>query len=49
MVVGVGVSVFGDGMPIAWEAHLGGFFAGLFIFDLFDRGCPEETVSPDSA
>lgn len=23
---------------IAWEAHLGGFFAGLLAFDLFDRG-----------
>lgn len=23
---------------VAWEAHLGGFFAGLLAFDLFDRG-----------
>ena len=28
--------------PIAWEAHVGGFLAGLFLFDLFDpvRGKP---------
>ncbi len=24
-------------MPVAWVAHLGGFFAGLLIFPLFDR------------
>ncbi len=23
---------------IAWEAHLGGFFAGFFLFGLFDQG-----------
>ena len=24
-------------MPVAWVAHLGGFFAGLVLFPLFDR------------
>jgi membrane associated rhomboid family serine protease len=24
-------------MPVAWVAHLGGFFAGLALFPLFDR------------
>jgi membrane associated rhomboid family serine protease len=24
-------------MPVAWVAHLGGFFAGLILFPLFDR------------
>ncbi len=24
-------------MPVAWVAHLGGFFAGMLIFPLFDR------------
>ena len=24
-------------MPVAWVAHLGGFFAGLLLFPLFDR------------
>src|SRR5690606_25265917 len=27
----------GEGSPVAWEAHLGGFFAGLLLFGLFDR------------
>lgn len=49
VLFGVGASVFGDGMPIAWEAHLGGFFAGLFIFDLFDRGRAECAVSTDGS
>lgn len=26
--------------PIAWEAHVGGFLAGLFLFDLFDPLAP---------
>ncbi len=24
-------------MPVAWVAHLGGFFVGMLIFPLFDR------------
>ena len=24
-------------MPVAWVAHLGGFFAGIVLFPLFDR------------
>ena len=39
----------GDG-PIAWQAHIGGFLAGLLLFPLFDprRATPEtdETVIP---
>jgi len=23
--------------PVAWEAHVGGFLAGLLLFPLFDR------------
>ena len=34
------------GESIAWEAHLGGFFTGLFTFGLFD---PEPPVHHDSA
>jgi membrane associated rhomboid family serine protease len=26
-----------DAAGIAWEAHVGGFYAGLFLFGLFDR------------
>ncbi len=43
-----GVSDMG---AIAWEAHLGGFFAGLLTFGLFDRTTepepdPEPTLAP---
>ena len=34
---GLGVPVGGgDGLKIAWEAHVGGFLAGLLLFSLFD-------------
>ena len=38
-------AIFGDGTSIAWEAHIGGFFAGLFLFPFFD---PVPT-GPDAA
>ena len=25
-----------DGASVAWQAHIGGFFAGLLLFSLFD-------------
>lgn len=31
-----GISVSGETVSIAWEAHLGGFVAGLLLFGLFD-------------
>jgi membrane associated rhomboid family serine protease len=31
-----------DGGGIAWEAHLGGFYAGLLLYGFFDRPPPEE-------
>jgi membrane associated rhomboid family serine protease len=31
-----GISPTGEAADIAWEAHLGGFFAGLLLFGLFD-------------
>ncbi len=37
IIVGLGSGSFlGEGVSIAWEAHIGGFFAGLFLFPLFD-------------
>jgi membrane associated rhomboid family serine protease len=38
LLFGLGiVSLPGEGdMPIAWEAHIGGFLAGLVTFALFD-------------
>ena len=32
-----GVNVNGTGSSIAWEAHIGGFLCGLFVFGFFDR------------
>lgn len=38
IVLGVlGLTPDGFGYPIAWEAHLGGYFTGLLLFPLFDR------------
>jgi membrane associated rhomboid family serine protease len=28
--------IAGDGQDVAWQAHIGGFLAGLFLFSLFD-------------
>jgi membrane associated rhomboid family serine protease len=39
IVFGAGlVPIFGEETSIAWEAHIGGFLAGLLLFPLFDRG-----------
>jgi membrane associated rhomboid family serine protease len=32
-----GFGSFGEVKAVAWEAHLGGFFAGLLLFPLFER------------
>ena len=32
-----GAAFAGEGVQIAWEAHLGGFFFGLFAYPLFDQ------------
>ena len=32
------VKIAGEQGGIAWEAHIGGFLCGLFIFGAFDRG-----------
>ncbi len=38
LLFGAGVNVVpGETAQIAWQAHVGGFFAGLFAFSLFDR------------
>ncbi len=38
-IFGAGViPLFGEGSQIAWEAHIGGFMAGLAVFLLLDQG-----------
>jgi membrane associated rhomboid family serine protease len=36
------VQIAGEQGGIAWEAHIGGFLCGLFVFGAFDRGRPAE-------
>jgi len=37
-IFGAGAQTLGfSDMPVAWVAHLGGFFAGLLLFPLFDQ------------
>lgn len=44
---GIGGSLYTNGAGIAWEAHLGGFLAGLFAFSLFDRHADRSLPSID--
>jgi membrane associated rhomboid family serine protease len=37
LIFGFGGAQLSDGNGIAWEAHIGGFIAGLFMFGFFDR------------
>jgi membrane associated rhomboid family serine protease len=30
------IPIAGDGQVVAWQAHIGGFLAGLILFALFD-------------
>src|SRR3981081_733470 len=37
IVFGIGsIAIGADGASVAWQAHIGGFFAGLLLFSLFD-------------
>ncbi len=36
VISGTGIVPLGEDNPIAWEAHIGGFMAGLLLFSLFD-------------
>ena len=37
---GGSMPLVGEDQPIAWQAHIGGFLAGLFLFALFDPAPP---------
>jgi membrane associated rhomboid family serine protease len=34
------VSIMEEGQQVAWQAHIGGFLAGLFLFNAFDPVAP---------
>jgi membrane associated rhomboid family serine protease len=37
LLFGLGsVSIIGDDHSVAWQAHVGGFLAGLLLFSAFD-------------
>ena len=37
IIFGIGsIAIGADGESVAWQAHIGGFFAGLLLFSLFD-------------
>jgi membrane associated rhomboid family serine protease len=45
IIFGMGsIAIGADGSSVAWQAHIGGFVAGLLLFSLFDpvpRGAPD--------
>lgn len=44
LLFGLGsVPIVGNGQSVAWEAHVGGFLAGLLLFSLFDPVEPKQT------
>jgi membrane associated rhomboid family serine protease len=53
IIFGVGsIAIGAEGASVAWQAHIGGFFAGLLLFSLFDpiprlQRTGSETSSPD--
>ena len=55
IIFGVGSIAIGvDGASVAWQAHIGGFLAGLMLFSLFDpvpRGAADaaDASSPDAS
>jgi membrane associated rhomboid family serine protease len=46
---GLGTVSFGTeaGQEIAWQAHVGGFFAGLFLFNAFDPTVPHAELDSE--
>src|SRR5947207_2927332 len=47
IIFGLGsIAIGADGASVAWQAHIGGFFAGLVLFSLFD---PVPRAAPDAA
>jgi membrane associated rhomboid family serine protease len=49
MLFGLGTVSMGgqDGEAIAWQAHIGGFFAGLILFNAFDPAVPQAEPNPE--
>ena len=49
LIFGLGsLSFTGNDQPVAWQAHIGGFLAGLLLFSWFDPA-PKRTQYDDIA
>ena len=49
IIFGMGsIAIGADGVSVAWQAHIGGFFAGLLLFSMFDP-VPRRTVDAAGA
>ena len=51
IIFGLGsISIGTEGVSVAWQAHIGGFFAGLLLFSLFDPvpGTPAHAADASS-
>ena len=47
LLFGIGVpSLPGTEQSVAWQAHIGGFLAGLFLFSWFDPVPPRSKIPP---
>jgi membrane associated rhomboid family serine protease len=48
MIFGLGtLPIAGQGQDVAWQAHIGGFFAGLLLFAAFDPVAPHAELDPE--
>ncbi len=48
LLAAAGVGIIEAGTAIAWEAHVGGYFAGLLLFGLFERASEADVAAPDN-
>jgi membrane associated rhomboid family serine protease len=50
IIFGVGsIAIGAEGVNVAWQAHIGGFFAGLLLFALFDPIPSGDRSAPESS
>ncbi len=48
LIFGLGsIAIGSDGASVAWQAHIGGFVAGLLLFSVFDPIPREDVTRPD--
>ncbi|MGB3867121.1 MAG: rhomboid family intramembrane serine protease, partial [Xanthobacteraceae bacterium] len=45
----IGIGTDSENVSVAWQAHIGGFFAGLLLFSLFDPVPRRGARAPNSS